>query len=60
MRSTPTNAYEKYLTMQQKQALAASRQYTNDSTLDSTTGVLILGTMFALSTAGYIFFRKKK
>ena len=59
-RSTPTNAYEKYLTMQQKAGAGSGRQYTNDSTLDSTTGVLILGAMFALSTAGYIFFRKKK
>ena len=59
-RSTPTNAYEKYLTMQQKAGAGCGRQYTNDSTLDSTTGVLILGAMFALSTAGYIFFRKKK
>ena len=58
-RSTPTNAYEN-ISRCNKSRRWQRRQYTNDSTLDSTTGVLILGAMFALSTAGYIFFRKKK
>ena len=59
-RSTPTNAYEKYLTMQQKAGAGSGRQYTNDSTLDSTTGVLILGAMFALSTLDIFSSVRKK
>lgn len=59
-RTATVDAYVKYVALQTAAGAGSSRQLTHENSVDSTTTVLVLGSMFTVATAGYVFFRKKK